>query len=267
VTPPATPPNGFDWNGLITLVTGVVGLAAAYLTLQQIVRSHPENITAPLDPKITAIKIERQALDQDLWEHRRKFKIQKFLQFLILTHITTIFFTISLLFSLKLVTFDWNFIIAMIVLIPAIIASHFFSYYLMVYYLRSPDEMRFKNAEEGKFYVFQKADIFVEGDINYIYSKAQEAIRGKNVQNIDLDGNARKIQAYQKNSFRKTAGKITIVIKPAHETTHGYSIDVDFMSGASTSNILAMNARSKFINEFIGKLLTKEAGDGGNNPH
>ena len=77
VTPPATPPNGFDWNGFITLVTGVVGLAAAYLTLQQIVRSHPESITAPLDPKITAIKIERQALDQDLWEQRRKRKIQK----------------------------------------------------------------------------------------------------------------------------------------------------------------------------------------------
>ena len=269
MTPPATTPNGFDWNGLITLVTGVVGLAAAYLTLQQIVRSHPESITAPLDPKITAIKIERQALDQDIWEQRRKRKIQKFLQFFLLSHITTIFFTISLLFSLKLVKLDWNFIISMIVLIPAIIALHFFSYYFMVYYLRSPDEMRFKNAEEGKFYVFQKADIVVEGEINYIYSKAQEAIRGKNVQNIDLDGNARKIQAYQKNSFRKTAGKITIVIKPANETTQGYSIDVDFISGASTSKILAINARSKFINEFIGKLLTKEisSGDKDNKPN
>jgi hypothetical protein len=127
VTPPSTTPNGFDWNGLITLVTGVVGLAAAYLTLQQIVRSHPENITAPLDPKITAIKIERQALDQDIWEQRRKRKIQKFLQFLLLSHITISFFIVSLLFSLKLVTFDWNFIIFIIVLIPAImlgISSH-----------------------------------------------------------------------------------------------------------------------------------------------
>ena len=117
MTPPFTTPNGFDWNGLLTLVTGVVGLAAAYLTLQQIVRSHPESITAPLDPKITAIKIERQALDQDLWEQRRKRKIQKFLQFLILSHITTIFFIVSLLFSLKLVKLDWNFIIFMIVVL------------------------------------------------------------------------------------------------------------------------------------------------------
>jgi hypothetical protein len=259
VTPPATTPNGFDWNGFITLVTGVVGLAAAFLTLQQIVRSHPENITAPLDPQITTLKIERHALDQDIWEQRRTRKIHKFLQFLIISHLTVIIFIISLLFSLKLVTFDWNFIIAMIVLIPIIIAWHFFSYYLMVYFLRSPDEMRFKNAEEGKFYVFQKADIFVEGDINYIYAKTQEAIRGKNVQNIEVDGNARKIEAYQRNSFRKTAGNITVVMKPANETAQCYSIDVDFRSGASTSNILASNARSKFINEFIGKLLTKEA--------
>src|SRR6266568_5960989 len=114
----------------------------------------------------------------------------------------------------------------------------------------------------GRLYFTHNSGWHLEGDINYIYSKAQEVIRGKNVQNIDLDGNARKIQAYQKNSFRKTAGKITIVIKPANETTQGYSIDVDFISGASTSKILAINARSKFINEFIGKLLTKEISSG-----
>src|SRR5579863_9708399 len=79
VTPPATPPNGFDWNGFITLVTGVVGLAASYLTLQQIVRSRPEIITAPLDPQIKPVKIERHAVNQDLWEHKRKRTMQTFL--------------------------------------------------------------------------------------------------------------------------------------------------------------------------------------------
>ena len=124
MTPPATPPNSFDWNGAITLLTGVVGLVAAYLTLQQIVRSRPETITAPLDPQITAIKIERHALKQDLWEHRRHRKIRRVLLLTIISHLTIIIFIVSLLFSLKLVTFDWNFIITMIVLIPVILASH-----------------------------------------------------------------------------------------------------------------------------------------------
>ncbi len=58
-----------------------------------------------------------------------------------------------------------------------VIWSHFWAFFNRLHLCQ--------DAEEAKFYLFQKADIVIGADIDALFFKAQEALRGRHVKFID----------------------------------------------------------------------------------
>ncbi len=280
-----------DVNGLITTVGAVLTLVAAIVTLVPLFANRTRTITAPLDPSIKAIEIERKEIDQKLWNKRRVAIIISYSYVLVffLSIVITSFALLSL-FSLhpthltvaqqtNLTQYTITYTIVIIALnIVTIILS------LTFLYLRPLFEVRFRFAKDIRFYIFQTVEIYVEGDIEYIFSKAHQALRGKNVQNIDVDFNARKLETSLKWSFKKAPAKVTLVSETINENTKCHSLTINYeranklpkwLEKFSSSyflhptQLLDIDARSAFINQFIGKFLTKEvsSGDKDNKPN
>jgi hypothetical protein len=264
-----------DWTSVIALGGALLTLFASILAFLPLVVNRTARLTAPLDPKIKAIKIKRDALKDTDWK-RRCFRIRySYVYFIayILVEITltVVYFLFPSIFHIQLINF-----VRFIILILIIIYFIFIIVFPLspAYYLRYPSELRF-NEEDAKFYIFQKAKIFVKGDIDHIYSKAQEALRGKKGYPIDGDFYARELETCLKGSFLlfyyvgKAPAKITVDIDLINENDKLYELTINYKTinykkkakstkGITLRELRDIDASSAFINQFIGNLLTQE---------
>jgi hypothetical protein len=271
-----------DWTGFVALIGALLTLFASILALLPLLVNRTENITAPLDPKIKAIKIKRNALMQEDWERRRRR--------IIISYIYIILYLLIELMVIIVVVGMWQrFVATLNVLFPfgflgastlKIFAVFFIIYPLITillslktFYLRSPSELRFKYAEDAKYYIFKNVEIEVEGNIVDIFCKAQEALQGKKGQQIDVDFDAKTLDMCLKGSYivNKAPVKIGVEVKPSMQNAKYYLLEIEykregnkpaFDSRYKWIDLRTVDVYSAIINQFIGLFLTTRVSSG-----
>ena len=274
MTPPSN--DNIDVNGLLTTLGAVFTLIGAILALLPLLLNRTAKVTAPFDLSINVIEIERKEIDQELWK-KRKLKIIGSYIYIITFFLAEFIFIISFLMPntfFRYQTIEEQVIYLLLgILYFIIIITIPLS---PVYYLRPFFELRFHDAKQARFYIFQTVNISVQGDIDYLFGKAREALQGKRGQNIDVDFNERKLETCLKWGFKKSPAKVIVEfneINPGcYSLTINYekreininkliSYDVFRLVGdqSLSNNLYDIDASSAFINQFINKLLTKQA--------
>ena len=171
-----------DVNGWIAFGAAVLTFIGSFLALFPLLRNRTKTITAPLDPLIKAIKVERLPIDRKVWSSWR-FKIIVYLCVFTLLFIFVMYLSVD--GAVSNYSGDLGASIRDL-LISFIFFLILFSPFIVII-VDLPYQIRFRYAKDARYFVFEKANIIVEGDINYLYFKAQEALRGKSVQNIEAD--------------------------------------------------------------------------------
>lgn len=198
---------------VVALIVGFVPLLVYILTL---LGNRPEKIMAPLDPLIKVRNIERIAVSKDTWKELSIIELRHELIIIVFC----LLILIPLYFLHELI--DIVLIILIITLLAIIISRTVGNIILNRY------KYRIRNCEAAKYYVFQDPKIIVEAELDYIFSKAQEAIIGKHVKYVDADRGELTINAYHDGGATTTKGKISVTIQPVEEYYNYYEIVIDF---------------------------------------
>lgn len=108
----------------------------------------------------------------------------------------------------------------------------------------------FKNAHEARFYLFKDIDIIIESDYHYLINRCLETFRSLNYQVAEIDEKEGSIEASQLSTRSQTKIRIELV----ENTKKTYILRLEFIEPKD------FERRSKLINRFINRLISKRKG-------
>jgi hypothetical protein len=151
-----------DVNGLIAFGAAVLTFIASFLTLLPLLRNRTKTTTAPLDPLIKIIKIERLPIDQQEWTFWFANAIFQLCLAGGLFYFAIYLLNLAVRSSFRdLGTSLPNFIIGFIIV-------------LMMFYLaipiiiHPPFQFRFRYAKDAKFFIYQSVSCLFSHQTTYV---------------------------------------------------------------------------------------------------
>jgi len=274
---------------LLSLAAAAIPLVIAVLT---ILNSRNESRKQPIDTSLKIVGIYRVPLEEQDWKKQKSvYKRRNILSWIGVVVLALVFIiVISIRFyrsTPPLLAFIMP-IFQLPIFLFFISVSSYISFFLFISLVFSIIAILLvvrrtrlslgANAEEGRFYRFKQAKIFVEASYEDLVSKCQEALKDSGAQAIEIkpEEEITTIKGSIVNSLFAPSGIIAVQIHPSEEADDNsgsppsgiqvhpseneeksFDLEIEFIPLKERKEWVCIQERSRLINRFIRRFVTK----------